>query len=351
MTWQTRLGRVEVFEQQYRKGRNGQTIRPFCQVARVSSRGYSLGLQRAVVDLAADTSFAETVNKIREHYGIEVCASQVRVITGKHGATMEDETHQAVRMPDEGVGQMIGQADGAMIPVVRIKPGRGDRRKRRSVGWREAKLSLVRVVGKQSGRYGASLGSVSEVGQLWRRTAIEAGMGANTKLHCVGDGALWIVSQVAEQFGSQASYLVDFYHVSEYLAEAGAEMVAKDQVKSWLGVQQSRLKANQVGEVLQEMKPHSESDEIADDEAVIRKCIKYLENKRNNLDYQGAIAADLPIGSGEIESGHRTVVQARLKKAGAWWKEETAKKMLALRTCRANGEWNTYWERFHQATA
>lgn len=309
-----------------------------------------MGLQRAIVDLAADSSFAETVNKIREHYGIEVVASQVRIITCRHGARMEDETHLAVRMPDEGVSQMIGQADGTMIPIVHIKPGGGDGRKRRELSWREAKLSMVRVAGKQRGRYGASLGSVAEVGQLWRKTAIEAGMGANTKLHCVGDGALWIVGQVAEQFGHQASYLVDFYHVSEYLAEAGAGMVAKDQVKDWLKLQQRRLKANQVEEVTNELKSQSEPTEIADEEAVIRKCIKYVENKRNNLDYKGAIAAGLPIGSGEIESGHRTVVQARLKKAGAWWREETAEKMLALRTCRANEEWGSYWERYNQAT-
>ena len=32
----------------------------------------------------------------------------------------------------------------------------------------------------------------------------------------------------------------------------------------------------------------------------------------------------LPIGSGEIESAHRHLVQKRLKLAGAWWKETNA---------------------------
>jgi len=50
----------------------------------------------------------------------------------------------------------------------------------------------------------------------------------------------------------------------------------------------------------------------------------------------------LPIGSGEIESRHRHVIQARLKRAGAWWKEENAEKMLALRVARANCEWESY---------
>lgn len=40
-------------------------------------------------------------------------------------------------------------------------------------------------------------------------------------------------------------------------------------------------------------------------------------------------------GMGEVESGHRSVIQARLKLSGAWWKEETAESMLALRTLRA----------------
>ncbi|MSO23222.1 MAG: ISKra4 family transposase, partial [Acidobacteria bacterium] len=47
--------------------------------------------------------------------------------------------------------------------------------------------------------------------------------------------------------------------------------------------------------------------------------------------YQSALVAGLPIGSGEVESAHRYVIQARLKRAGAWWKEDNAAKMLALR--------------------
>jgi hypothetical protein len=34
----------------------------------------------------------------------------------------------------------------------------------------------------------------------------------------------------------------------------------------------------------------------------------------------------LPIGSGEIESGNRSVLHARLKLGGAWWKAENAGK-------------------------
>jgi hypothetical protein len=67
--------------------------------------------------------------------------------------------------------------------------------------------------------------------------------GKQTHLHVVGDGAPWIADQVDEKFGLQGSYLVDFYHVCEYLADA-AKSCANDNEKSWLETQKNALKNN-----------------------------------------------------------------------------------------------------------
>ena len=83
----------------------------------------------------------------------------------------------------------------------------------------------------------------------------------------------------------------------------------------------------------------------------MQACRQYLERRLGQLDYAGALKTGLPIGSGEVESGHRSVIQARLKLSGAWWKEETAESMLALRTLRANDEWESYWREARQAAA
>ena len=72
------------------------------------------------------------------------------------------------------------------------------------------------------------------------------------------------------------------------------------------------------------------------------------------MDYKGALAAGLPIGSGEIESAHGShgyVFQKRLKISGAWWKMENLKKVIALRALRANGDWEEYWTNVHQEAA
>jgi hypothetical protein len=44
------------------------------------------------------------------------------------------------------------------------------------------------------------------------------------------------------------------------------------------------------------------------------------------------------------------VFQTRLKVAGAWWKMENLKKMIALRVLRANG-WEAFCSNVHQKAA
>ena len=78
-------------------------------------------------------------------------------------------------------------------------------------------------------------------------------------------------------------------------------------------------------------------------EAPGRAAHRYLDERRGHLDYAGARAAGLPIGSGAVESGHRHVIKQRLKRAGAWWKEPNAEARPGLRVARANHLWDPYW--------
>ena len=161
-------------------------------------------------------------------------------------------------------------------------------------------------------------------------------------MHGVGDGAPWIVDQFQENFGEQGRYLLDFYHVSEYLAAAAAVIKPKHP-KRWRQRQQGRLLENKVVAVLRALTPHREF-ETAENQPV-NAAYQYLHKRREHLDYAGARRQSLPIGSGEIESGHRHVIQQRLKLAGCWWKETHAQAMLNLRVARANHLWNSYWSK------
>jgi hypothetical protein len=169
-------------------------------------------------------------------------------------------------------------------------------------------------------------------------------------VHCVGDAAAWIINQVEQCFGEQASYLVDFFHVSEYLSEA-AEEIAGEKKREWLKRQQEKMKQNRTSEVIERLREGASKQKKEESESAVQVCRRYLTNHEQYLDYKRAIEKGLPIGSGEIEGGHRWVIQKRLKLSGAWWKEENAEKMLALRVVRANNEWQPYWEEVRQAAA
>ena len=103
------------------------------------------------------------------------------------------------------------------------------------------------------------------------------------------------------------------------------------------------MKADDPGPVLEALEPHR-NGKSGKDANKSEECHRYIRNSPGQFDYKEAEAANLPIGSGEIESANRSVVQTRLKLPGAWWKPECAHDMLNLRTLRANGGWDEYWK-------
>lgn len=328
---------MEVEEQVLRLTRRGKVLRPFCAEAGVKSHGYSRRLQRVLVDFGAETSFEKSAARIQEHYGISVPVSAVRQQTLQHGRSM-------AAIPDakgaKSAAQLLAEMDGSMIPV--MQPGSGeDGRKGKNLFWREVKLCCARPVGSVQMIYGATLGSAETAGWLWREVAQAAGLKPRTHVHGVGDGAPWIVEKFKDNFGRQGSYLLDFWHVSEYLAAAAPSLVRAGKEKKWLRRQQGRLLNNEVKKILRTLALHQEPENAP--EAPVRAACEYLSQRREHLDYAGARRKGLSIGSGEVESGHGHVIQDRLKLSGCWWKETNAQAMIHLRIARANKLWDSHW--------
>jgi hypothetical protein len=229
-----------------------------------------------------------------------------------------------------------------MIPVVDMVPaGSGmDRRRTRKVRYQEMRLLAARAQGELHTRYAATFGGPEEAGARWSRVVREAGWAALSFIHGVSDGAEWIAEQFRQHFGAHGRYTLDLFHACDYLCAA-----APDPTASAAFVHQSReaLRTNRVGEVLAELAARIEPPETPEPQAPVRCAHRYLSNRLDQLDYQTVIARNLPVGSGLIESGHRHVLQARLKRPGAWWSPHNAHAMAQLRTCRANGLWLSLW--------
>jgi Uncharacterised protein family (UPF0236) len=319
-------------------------IVPFTQAVEVDCRDYSLLLERAITDFGADVSFGQAVEKLKEHYGINISASAVQSITKKHAEACYAMQEKEADLSGKNQARcLIGEMDGAMIPIVIFEANESvDKRKWRKSGWKEARLSVAREHKSTMKIFLATVGSTERAGDLLGRCAKRLGYNEQTKMHCLGDGALWIREQVERVFGTKGDYLIDFFHLSEYLSGV-SEKWDGPKAKEWLKERQAEMKEGRVGEVLAILKKFGQTEDLKDETGPVKKCVRYMENRPGQFKYKEALAAELPIGSGEIESGNRSVVQKRLKIPGAWWKPETVEYMLALRCTRINGDWERYW--------
>jgi Uncharacterised protein family (UPF0236) len=318
-------------------------LRPLPARLGVTPRGRSRRLERVLTDFGCEQAFAKAAESVREHYGFEIGASAVRTATLRHAqrarGQLEQEYQQPFRvLPAVGAEHVIAEVDGTMICTV--PPG--SRKGKRPREWKEMRLAAAQAKDSARTIYAATFGSVAEAGRRWGHCARQAGWGLNSRIHAVGDGAEWIQRQCQEIFQRQGNFLCDFYHVSEYLG-AAAMSARPSQPDRWRKTQQKRLRAGAVQKVLAALEPHVEPEHTPDLEAPVRNGYRYLSNRLDYLDYPHALELGLPIGSGMIESGHRHVLQARLKKAGTAWLPEHADQIAHLRVLRANHQWSSLW--------
>lgn len=302
-----------------------------------------------MTDFGSDVPFGGVSEKLEEHYGISVPYSAAREITGRHAEAVKGREKLLNGIPDKiGTEYIIAETDGTMIPVLEKTDEaggaeRGGLRKTRKGKWKEARLTLAHPAGSVTPYFGCTLGGPDDAGDCLMNCAVRSGLGRNTEVHGVGDGAPWIFRRIDRVFGGRAGYLVDFYHLCEYLSSA-SKVCAPDDYSDFFSGLKQLMRENRSADVLEKLKPHIEPDSVPDEKAPVRRCHRYIGNRPGQFNYKEASGKGLPVGSGEIESAHRYIIQDRIKIAGAWWKEENAQNIIALRILRANGEWEDYWE-------
>lgn len=344
--WHTTLGDICIKERTFIS--ENKLARPFSYNAEIKFNGYTQLLQRRITDFGSDGSFGETVKKIKEHYGITLPASSIRNVTQAHGENLLMKVELSDGNNACGVSQAIIETDGCMIPKVEFnaESDESDLRKKRTTGYKEVRLSLGYIPGMIKPIFEATSGNPDDVGKQLMLCAQQVGYGKETDIHSVGDGASWIAEQIDIQFGRRGSYLIDFYHLCEYLFSASK--ACSENPDDWYKEKKQLMLDGNVTQVLQALLPFIELPSILDEQAPVRKCHRYIKNRPDQFKYPEAIEKELPIGSGKIESAHQYVIQDRMKIPGAWWKVDNMDKMLALLTCRENNKWEEYWDGFAQ---
>lgn len=296
-------------------------------------------------------SYREAQEELALMWKVSASKGGLRDVTLRHGRVADNLIGDKVAYleataptPTAKPEQLVMCTDGAMVPLTN-----GEWREVKTVTFGEfypqwdAKQRKVVTQTEQISYF-----SRAENAEAFNRSALvewhrRGGENAHTVV-AVQDGALWIQSFI-DYHCPQAVRVIDFAHALEYVATVGraihgAESATFQQwyarVSKQLGHQPPQRTLNEL-QLLQRQHPdHPQAQEI---EAAIR----YLAKRLPMIDYPHFRRQQIPIGSGIVESGHKVVMQQRMKQAGMRWAEENLNPMLALRVALCNRTWQTSW--------
>ena len=272
--------------------------------------------------------------------GVDVSVMQVYRVTDTYGNLLEQQAATAPSL-DEAMELKPGESvyamtDGSMILT-------------REDGWNEVKLGRIfkesqcMEVGGERGWiktsvYEALLGSSKD---FTRRVdqKLDAYRCLGQRLIFITDGAIWIKNWITDAYPG-AIQILDWFHGCEHLCEFGREYFSdEDEKNKWLEEQKALLSESKTTEFINNIISLGTTKESIENSK--NKLLQYYQTNKDRMDYKKcrAMGAGL-IGSGAIESAHRTVIQKRMKLSGQRWTKKGAQNMLNLRCVRLSGKWD-----------
>ena len=141
--------------------------------------------------------------------------------------------------------------------------------------------------------------------------------------------------------------VVDFWHVSEYLAAAAPAMEkGQSEQESWLAQSCHNLKheSGAAAALLSSMETALKGAKGARRTA-LEKAVSYFRHHLPRMDYATHQRMGLPIGSGVTEAACKAVVKERMSGSGMKWSSCGAQHILSLRSLiKTEGRWNQFWK-------
>jgi hypothetical protein len=285
----------------------------------------------------------ETIRAVTDFVGKVIFDADCR----KADESMSKLDNGSLSFPADRDGVLYIQTDGAALNT----------RKQDENGstWRENKLGEAfssdnirywtdrrgnrqhRILKKE---YASYIGSAAEFKKHLFSLALRNGYGKYKETVVISDGAAWIRHMVEELF-PDAQQILDYYHLCENVSTFAKHLFKMDESKHkpWAKDICGKLKKGDFRQVLNELK----------NVPVPNNCpvnlFGYITNNINNINYADYEKKGYFIGSGAIESGNKTILQDRLKRAGMRWNVDTAQALLTLKSKVESNLWKSDVER------
>lgn len=277
-------------------------------------------------------SYEKSSDVLKEMLHLEVSETQLYRVTDFYGESVAATVNEdPVLSPLRDGDVLYAEVDGSMILT-------------REEGWSEVKVGrmfkssdCLHPEGKpgciRHSQYMAHLGGHKAFTQIMEGLLDKQGS-LGKRLVFISDGAAWIKNWTDDAF-PEAVCILDYYHAAEHLHQFSSTVFSdKAKEKKWTDKQKEWLLKGGVRTVIRNIKRIGKGSEAAG------QLIHYYtaNESRMNYPHYATIGCGL-IGSGAIESAHKTLVQKRLKQAGQRWSHPGAQHMLNLRTARLNNDW------------
>lgn len=195
-------------------------------------------------------------------------------------------------------------------------------------------------------RYLAGFYSLDELGLQIRRQAAQVGWDQAEQQIALTDGGNGLEQFMRVNF-PLAKCILDFYHVSEHMANLARTLHPHDEeafekeTAAWC----HQLKHEGGAALLARLEQLDLSGCSAAVREVYRQETQYLRNNVHRTDYPTYLANGWQIGSGPVEAACKTVVGQRLKCSGMRWGSDGADALCHLRALylSEHDQWDTFW--------
>lgn len=344
--YQTPFGVIDVPRHVYQTSEGGKTFIPL-EVAGKTIAKTTPKCAKMVTSKYSDMSAQDVVVDLANNHGRKISRAFVQDIVTTVGtdihSEMEDGQWTIVPTCDSTkVASISCGLDGAMMPM------------RDSKSWREAMTGTVTFYDIEGSRLQTIyIAAGPQYGkELFTQRFLDAVRQA--KEHAPGvpviglaDGARWNWGVLENHVDMQ---LLDFYHVTEYIAKAGEAIFSHDnkERKAWESkwchsLKHSRGAAkrclNEMNEFRKTMKYNTKRAKALD------VVISYFSSGYKKMQYYKNSVSNLPIGSGVTEAACKVIVKQRMCKSGARWSIPSSEQVLIMRCMNYSGDrWNDYWK-------
>ena len=334
----------------------GCACKPLIDGMGITHQGRSETVNRALSDFGIEDSFVRAAVRFKEHYNYDIGSSAADRAT-------KDTAHQAVKYIEErlsnadsdearndreSLDRMLVELDGCEIRTAQLYPIEGttettpvykNPKKAKEIRFRDVRVGFVRPVDSSSKIYVGKMDSYEQVVDQLHQAAVLIGMTESTTVVGVADGGIGLSDELKRQF-SNMQFILDKSHLKGHFYETAEELkISREERPKWVNPLIQTISKGGVAEVKKKL----ENEYSSNLNERLRRLIGYLERFQDALNYDVFKADGYPIGSGEIESAHKSIPQKRLKIPGASWHPDSIDPMLALRILRADDWWDDFW--------